>query len=146
MIMLNVPRSSYGMAYMIMSRDREVIAKMAALLRQGATMLDATCPNCNVPLFRLKSGEIICPKCGQRFLLVSSDEEELEAKTQITLQGLEAILSKKINELGLLLDAAENMDDISTIGGALETLLTLMEKSRRLRMINSIEEGGDGKD
>jgi len=114
-------------------KDREVIAKMAALLRQGATMLDTTCPKCNVPLFRLKSGEVICPKCGQRFLLVGSDEEELEARSNITLQGLEAALSKKVGELGFMLEAAENIEDVASIGSTLETLLRVLEASRRLR-------------
>ncbi|MEM2791177.1 MAG: Sjogren's syndrome/scleroderma autoantigen 1 family protein, partial [Thermofilaceae archaeon] len=59
------------------AREDEVVRKMAAMLKSGAAMLEQTCPFCNVPLFRLKTGEVVCPSCGQRFVIVSSDEEEL---------------------------------------------------------------------
>jgi len=36
---------------------------VSALLRQGASMLEASCPNCGVRLFTL-SGETFCPCCG----------------------------------------------------------------------------------
>ena len=59
-----------------MSREDTAVKRMAQLLKSGATMLERVCPQCNVPLFRLKSGEIICPSCGQRFVIVQSEEEE----------------------------------------------------------------------
>jgi len=55
----------------------EAMKRMAQLLRQGAVMLAETCPICGLPLFRLKSGEVVCPIHG-RVVIVSSDEEERE--------------------------------------------------------------------
>lgn len=114
-------------------KDKAVIAKMAALLRQGATMLDKTCPHCGVPLFKLKSGEIICPKCGQRFVFVSSDEEEIEARSNIELQSLESVVSEKIAELRMMLGSTHDVGDIEKIGSALEKLLSVLESARRIR-------------
>jgi len=119
-------------------RDREVIARMASLLRSGATMLEATCPRCGVPLFRLKSGEIICPSCGQRFLLVSSDEEELRAREKIVLQELESVLLEKILELKDRLANTGSEEDISRTGNTLLLLLQLLDMSRK----KQIEENG----
>ncbi|MGD2142812.1 MAG: Sjogren's syndrome/scleroderma autoantigen 1 family protein, partial [Candidatus Bathyarchaeota archaeon] len=39
---------------------------MAELLRSGATMLSRSCPECDSPLFKLKSGDIVCAKCQRR--------------------------------------------------------------------------------
>lgn len=52
---------------------------MADLLKSGATMLAETCPvqGCNLPLFRLKSGEVVCPVHG-RVYIVKTDEEARE--------------------------------------------------------------------
>ena len=39
----------------------EAVKKMAELLKLGAIMLPQKCPvkNCNLPLFKLRSGEIV---------------------------------------------------------------------------------------
>ncbi|MEN3059018.1 MAG: Sjogren's syndrome/scleroderma autoantigen 1 family protein, partial [Candidatus Methanosuratincola petrocarbonis] len=47
------------------TRDSQV-KRMADLLREGATMLSQACPECKTPLFRLSSGEVICPGCNKR--------------------------------------------------------------------------------
>lgn len=37
----------------------EVVKKMSDLMRSGAVMLEHTCPLCGLPLFRIKSGEVL---------------------------------------------------------------------------------------
>ncbi|ARM75693.1 Sjogren's syndrome/scleroderma autoantigen 1 family protein [Acidianus manzaensis] len=80
------------------------IKKAAELLRQGATMLSESCPICNSPLFKLKSGDIVCPVHGKVYL-VKSDEEEAKIKREFSLDSVEGILidgilvvAKKIKE------------------------------------------------
>ncbi|NON62549.1 Sjogren's syndrome/scleroderma autoantigen 1 family protein, partial [Acidianus sp. RZ1] len=51
------------------------VKKAAELLRQGAVMLTDSCPICNYPLFRTKSGDVVCPTHGKVYL-VKNDEEE----------------------------------------------------------------------
>ncbi len=79
--------------------DREAVKKMAELLKLGAIMLPQKCPvkGCNLPLFKLRSGEIVCPIHG-RVYLVRSDEEAREVASRATLLGVLERLEKKIIE------------------------------------------------
>jgi len=43
-----------------LSGSDDVVRKMANLMMQGAVMLDKTCPLDGLPLFRLRTGEIVC--------------------------------------------------------------------------------------
>lgn len=38
-------------------------------------MLDKTCPSCGNPIFRLKDGELYCPSCEKRVVVVKSEAE-----------------------------------------------------------------------
>ncbi len=70
------------------SRDK-VVRKMAELMKAGAVMLSDTCPvkGCNLPLFKLRSGEIICPVHG-RVVVVRSEEEAVEVTKKYGLAGV----------------------------------------------------------
>jgi len=51
---------------MVSEEERALaIKRMTELLRGGATMLGEHCPLCGSPLFRLRSGEIVCPVHGR---------------------------------------------------------------------------------
>ncbi len=63
------------------SKDPAVVKKMAALLMQGATMLQETCPLDGLPLFRLRSGEVVCPVHG-RVLIVTDEREALDVEVE----------------------------------------------------------------
>ncbi|TXT64783.1 MAG: hypothetical protein BAJALOKI1v1_520009 [Promethearchaeota archaeon] len=55
--------------------DKKNIDRMAELLRSGNTMLNYSCPECNSPIFKKKSGEMFCPSCNREVLLVENDFE-----------------------------------------------------------------------
>jgi len=86
-----------------MSTTINPVKKMAELLKSGAAMLAETCPveGCNLPLFKLKSGEVVCPVHGRVFL-VKTDEEarmiESEIGTKTILDKLERAVLKAIND------------------------------------------------
>jgi len=86
-----------------MSTTVNPVKKMAELLKSGAAMLAETCPveGCNLPLFKLKSGEVVCPVHGRVFL-VKTDEEarmiESEIGTKSTLDKLERAVLKAIGD------------------------------------------------
>ncbi|MCC6003194.1 MAG: hypothetical protein LM590_02525 [Thermofilum sp.] len=115
------------------SDEKEVLARMASLLKSGATMLETLCPTCKVPLFRLRSGEVVCPRCGQRYVIVSSDEEESRVRTNMVLSGLEQAAVQKINALIMSLSSSETFDELSEIGRALITLLQVIQLCRQIR-------------
>ncbi|MEM0093823.1 MAG: Sjogren's syndrome/scleroderma autoantigen 1 family protein [Thermofilum sp.] len=116
-----------------MGEDKTTISRMALLLKSGATMLNELCPACRVPLFKLKTGDVLCPSCGQRFLLVSSDEEEMRARASLTLQALETTILEKIELLRMKAAGAESIEELVDVGRALATYLQVLELARRVR-------------
>lgn len=115
------------------NEEKIVLSKMASLLKSGATMLDKVCPHCGVPLFRLKSGEVICPKCGQRFVIVASDEEELRVRSGLALSALEQTVVEKLEYLRSELARTSSPAEVYDVGRALMTLLQILEASYRVR-------------
>ncbi len=78
------------------TKDPAVVRKMADLLRSGATMLAEHCPKCGLPLFRLKTGEVVCPIHG-RVYIVKSESEAAKVTVQGVLEELEKTLVEKIS-------------------------------------------------
>ncbi|UNQ72770.1 Sjogren's syndrome/scleroderma autoantigen 1 family protein [Infirmifilum sp. NZ] len=115
--------------------EKAVLAKMASLLKSGATMLDKLCPYCSVPLFRLKSGEVVCPKCGQRFVIVSSDEEEVRARSALALRSLEQTVVERMELLRDELARASSPADVYEVGKAVMILLQILETAYRVKTL-----------
>lgn len=117
--------------------DKEATRKMAELLKSGAIMLAETCPveGCHYPLFRLRSGEVVCPVHGRVFI-AKTEEEAREIRTRvglsITLDRLEETALAKINQL--LDEDAEPTEIIKW--------LEVLERTRRIRISGrSYQEG-----
>jgi len=115
------------------ARDDEVVKRMAAMLKSGAVMLEHTCPRCNVPLFKLRTGEIVCPSCGQRVVIVSSDEEELQARGNLVLQELERAAVEKLALIVAELREAKEYSEVSESLDVALNLLRVIEYARRIR-------------
>ncbi|AWR97051.1 hypothetical protein DFR86_05390 [Acidianus sulfidivorans JP7] len=106
------------------------VRKAAELLRQGATMLEESCPVCHSPLFKLKSGEVICPIHG-RVYLVKSDEEEAKIKREFTLDSVESILIDGISIV------AKKIKEDPMDGDNLMQMIKYLDALERLRRITS---------
>lgn len=87
-----------------MSVEKDPVKTMAELLKAGAVMLAETCPveGCALPLFKLKTGEVVCPVHG-RVHIVRTDEEAREVYARVyssmVLEKLEMLTLKTIEEL-----------------------------------------------
>ena len=81
-----------------MPGDEEAIRRMADLLRAGAAMLQERCPLCGSPLFRLRTGEVVCPIHG-RVHIVRSDEEAARITLKGVLEALEKNIVARLNAL-----------------------------------------------
>jgi UPF0148 protein len=87
-----------------MSAEKDPVKTMAELLKAGAVMLAETCPveGCALPLFKLKTGEVICPVHG-RVHIVRTEEEAREVYARVyssmVLEKLEILTLKTIEEL-----------------------------------------------
>ncbi|MEB3806668.1 MAG: hypothetical protein GSR73_04045 [Desulfurococcales archaeon] len=127
-------------------RDRDVVKKMAQLMMQGAVMLSETCPICGLPLFRLRSGEVVCPVHG-RIIMVRSDEEAREVEVDSIVREVEHYAARKVQSL---------MEDGSP--GEILEWMKIIEAGERIREIRDrrrlmqaqagqgrVEEGRKGK-
>ncbi|RLE86208.1 MAG: hypothetical protein DRJ67_07820 [Thermoprotei archaeon] len=116
-----------------MGGGEEVVKKMARLLKSGAAMLEQVCPACKVPLFKLRTGEVVCPSCGQRFVIVQSDEEELEVRGNLALQELERAAVDRLWQVTSSLRSAKDYSQVSEALDVALSLLRVIEYSRRIR-------------
>jgi UPF0148 protein len=88
--------------------DKKNIENMAELLRSGNTMLNKSCPECNSPLFKNRKGEIFCPSCNRKVLIVDklaqqeikkNEKEHTTKKSQILNNKKEDLINQTINTL-----------------------------------------------
>ena len=75
----------------------EALRRMTQLMLQGAVMLEQTCPLDGLPLFRLRSGEIVCPVHG-RVMIVSDESEAREAEIEGIISMAEYVAAQKVKE------------------------------------------------
>ncbi|MEM2905219.1 MAG: Sjogren's syndrome/scleroderma autoantigen 1 family protein [Candidatus Bathyarchaeia archaeon] len=108
------------------------VRKMAELLKSGATMLPENCPDCKVPLFRLK-GEVFCPNCGRKVLLVKSDEEVAGATASMALASVEETVMARITALNAQLKTEANPKELESLGNLLSMWLDILGKIKTLK-------------
>lgn len=101
--------------------------EMAEMLRKGAKMLSMSCPECGNPLFQMKSGEVICPRCKREVRILKEGEDA----TQVTRNdSLEMTLARKLTAVQGQLDAEQ---DAARIRELTETLIVLLDAIHRLK-------------
>lgn len=114
------------------------IKRMADLLKSGAVMLSHVCPHCKIPLFKLKTGETLCPSCGTRYYIVADSREETKALITTTIERLERTIMAKLNTLNDMLgrdiDYNEEMQIASNIIRWLEALERIERIKRYIRL------------
>lgn len=116
-----------------MSERDASIKKMSDLLRSGATMLSQYCPDCKTPLFRLPSGETICPSCNRRVVFAKGTEVEKTATEAESVSQLEETLLLKVASMKAMMVKAESPEEIEKITKALTALYDLLEKVKKSR-------------
>ncbi|MEM0037313.1 MAG: Sjogren's syndrome/scleroderma autoantigen 1 family protein [Zestosphaera sp.] len=113
------------------SDDRgDVVKRMSDLMRSGAVMLEQTCPLCGLPLFRLRSGEVVCPVHGA-VKIVKSEDEAVEAVTSAVLREFEKVIARKLNTYINALAKEEGLNS-SELKDVIY-LLDILERIRRMR-------------
>lgn len=119
---------------MVEEIDRETALKRSVeLMRSGATLLSEVCPVCKSPLFRLKSGEVVCPIHG-RVMLVKTEEEVAEAGVIGTLTELEKRITKVLSTYIRKIDAGEtSYEDVRDIVYWLDAIERIERVKRMLK-------------
>ncbi|RUM47069.1 MAG: hypothetical protein DSY37_03700 [Hyperthermus sp.] len=111
---------------------------MADLLRAGAAMLAERCPICGLPLFRLRSGEVVCPLHG-RVYIVRDESEASKVTVKGVLEELERVAAQRI---------AEAVRDLRGLGvesiGVIRDWLEIIERAERILSIIDAGRQGSG--
>ena len=123
------------------------IKKMADLLRTGYTMLNISCPVCNNPIFKDKSGDLFCAACNRNVIIVKNNntKENNQTRSEITskedkrstgtkeltmdikeLKPLKNVLLKKIGEITSKLDEENELEQIERFTSLLQELISLL--------------------
>lgn len=111
------------------SRDKEYVTKkMAELLKGGNVMLSDSCPDCKVPLFKLRDGKVICPSCERVVIYVKHGEEYVAKR----YQAIEEMLNTITNKLVELNVSIANEDDILRLNEKAKILNSLLEAYDKL--------------
>jgi uncharacterized Zn finger protein (UPF0148 family) len=127
---------------------KEAAKKMAHLLKTGYTMLNMACPVCNNPVFRDKKGDIFCPICNRKVVLVDQKTENNSEKNQqsnlplkdldneekkiIINQHFKELINKKMQFLIQTLEKENNLDIIEKTARTLTQLIKLMRQVNKL--------------
>lgn len=115
-------------------KEESNIKKMAQLLRDGATMLDLTCPQCENILFKLKTGRKYCPVCDrevffeEEFKKIKHNQSSDVKNEQINLKSEREIVKNKITKICNLIDNNEQISMIKDLLEILEKLLNVYQK------------------
>ena len=113
--------------------DDKHVKRMAALLLQGATLTNLSCPVCSSPLFRLKDGTLWCEKDEKKVIIVKEGEEPPKTTSGAGLETLEATLLAKVQDVQGKIQRTENMDELQKLSTALSELLDTLDKVRRMK-------------
>ena len=107
---------------------------MADLLREGATMLSRSCPECGTPLFQLKNGDIVCAKCKRKVVIVP-EGEEATAEAGLHLESVEKVIVEKLVKLGQAMSQESDPEVLKAHSELMDSLLGNLERLRANRTI-----------
>jgi UPF0148 protein len=105
---------------------------MADLLREGATMLSRSCPECGTPLFQLKSGDIVCANCQRRVVIVP-EGEEATVEAGARLESVENVIVEKLITLGHAISKESDPEALRSLSELMDSLLGNLKKLRETR-------------
>ncbi len=116
-----------------------VIKRMTELLRSGAIMLDQACPACGSPLFKLRSGEVVCPIHGP-IRVVKTEQEAIEVTTDAVLDEIEKMFSERaVDVLRRLRTVKEDINENEELIKLLIYWLDILERVRRIKSMKFSE-------
>ena len=112
--------------------DKIKVKEMAELLRKGATMLSQTCPQCKVPLFKLRDGTIICPVCKRKVVFMK-ENGTIDESITLVIEKLRGTLLTKLVKIVDELEQTDELDKILKLLEAAENIFKLMKRIKENR-------------
>ena len=120
------------------------IKKMALLLKQGATMLDKSCPNCGKILFKLANNQIICPICEREVKIIKDNNKtednpnHKQTKTDMSFYEINNRISRSLERLLDKLEKNDDLEQISRILAVIDTSLGILKKLKEIQETKQI--------
>jgi UPF0148 protein len=111
--------------------EKDVVKKIAQLVRAGATLTSYTCPVCGTVLVRLKTGELYCANCERTVVLVKTEEEAQQAVEVVQLREVRRIVFDKILQLGREIEKLSAPEMIEHLR-SMSLLLDIYERLSRI--------------
>jgi len=105
--------------------------KVVQLLRSGATLLSESCPECNVPLIKIKD-EVFCPKCGKKIVFVKNESQAISALDNAVLPKINQIILEKTQIISDQIKNANDTRDLIDMGRLLLIWLEALEKIKKI--------------
>jgi len=113
------------------------IKKMGALLREGAKMLDYSCPECNNLLFQLKNGKILCPTCNREVIFKTDENINIESDKSLTqdkrISSLSDIILIEIEKYTKILNTSFQLSQVKEILDIIEKLIDIYIKISKVK-------------
>ena len=112
--------------------NRTELSKMGKLLLSGATMLNESCPDCKIPLFK-KEGKIFCPQCERKAIYAKDDNEKRQIEQNLSLEEATSQLRDILTgKLTFLANQLASSDDLKSINQLLQSIEKVLEIIRRI--------------
>ncbi len=114
--------------------DEQLIKKMAKLLREGATMLNKTCPKCSTLIYRLPNKKIICPSCDSEIVIQKEDspiQDPTNDPMNSNVHNFNDLLNTiftKMDDINKKLQNESDLIQIERLTSVIEKLLVVYEK------------------
>ena len=113
-----------------MNRD-EKVSKMANILLAGGKMLSSHCPKCGSPMFEFR-GKTLCPICSEEEVTTEEKpKEKIEPVKKPSIDRIENILLKKLDELADQLEKEASPRSMSEILNLMKSTLEVLERIRK---------------
>ena len=109
------------------------IQKMASLLRDGNTLLSDACPECNSPLFKLKTGEIFCASCDKKVIIVKDNNQIDQLLQNNILDDSTKVINMKVRYLQQKIDSETDIDELYKLTRLFIAYLEVLEKLKNLK-------------
>jgi len=114
------------------NKDDQSVKRMAELLRQGATMLADSCPQCGSPLFKVKD-DVYCVKCDRRIVYAKGDETVEAQAVKSLLPELRETLLSKLKALNELVESETDVEVLTRLANLMVLLLQSLHSLEKMK-------------
>ena len=120
-----------------MAQDqRENSIKMIGdYLLKGWTLTDLGCSDCDTPLMRSRSGEIVCTFCCQNPVPVKEEDTILDKEAdqkEFSSSDFKSNIKQKLDEISQEILLCNDHDQIKIMVGTANSLVDLISKSQKI--------------